>query len=139
MSKSNTTENDILLYIFNATAMPAYGASGGTILYAVLHTADPGEAGVATTSEATYGSYARVAINRNNTGFTVSGNTASNAAAVTFPQCSSGTNTVTHISITTASSGGSQILYSGALASPLAVSTNSTPNFAIGQLAFIED
>lgn len=95
MSKGNTTENDVLGYIFNATA---FSWNANTDLYISLHTADPGEAGNQTTSEATYTSYARVTVACSAGGWTVSGNTASNAALIQFPQCTGGSNTLVFIS-----------------------------------------
>lgn len=135
MSKSNATENDFVNFVFNNTAMPSYGSN----LYLALHTADPGEGGTAATNEATYGSYARVAVSRDSGGFTVSGNQAQNAALVQFPQCTSGSETITHVSITTASSGTSQILYSGALTQSVAVSSPIQPQFNISALTVTED
>lgn len=136
MSKSNTTENDVLALVFKATALPW---AANTDLYLALHTADPGEAGVQTTSEATYTSYARVTVARSAVGWTVTGSTAENAALLQFPQCTGGTNTLTHVSIGTASSGGGQILYSGALSSSLSVSNLIQPQFAAGSLSVQED
>lgn len=60
--------------------------------------------------------------------------TASNAAAVTFPKCTGSTSTVTHFGIGTASSGAGKLLFRKALASNLAISNNIQPQFAIGQL-----
>ena len=134
MSKSNTTENDILAYLFNATAF-SYNAA--TNLQVHLHVGDPGETGTTATNPATYTSYAPVTVARSGSGWTVSGNQASNAALIQFPQCTGGTNTITHVSITP--SGSSQILYSGALNSSLAVSNLVQPQFAIGALTITED
>lgn len=134
MSKSNTTENDFMKYVFNATA---FSWNAATQLDVHLHTADPGEAGTSATSEATYGGYAVVTVDRNSGGFTVSGNTATNTALVQFPACTSGTNTITHCSITP--NGSTQILYSGALTSSLSVSTGIQPQFAAGALSVSED
>lgn len=136
MSKGNTAENDILLLIFNATAL-SWNAIGS--LYLALHTADPGEAGSQTTSEATYTSYARVGVLRTGAGWTVSGNTAQNAALIQFPQCTGGTNVITHVSIGTLVSGAGQIVYSGALNSSLTVSNLIQPQFAAGALQIQED
>lgn len=136
MSKSNTTENDFMLYTFNGTAI---SWNGNTNLYVALHTADPGEAGTQTTSEATYTSYARVTVARTSGGFTVSGNQASNTALIQFPQCTGGTNTITHVSVGTATSGAGQILYSGALTSSLSVSSGIQPQFSVGALVITED
>lgn len=149
MSKSNSLEDGLLKLIFTNTTLALIGDATGLVgstsagsLYLSLHTADPGEAGDQTTSEATYGSYARVAVARTSGGWTVSGTAPTqvvNAALVSFPQCTSGSNTVTYFGIGTASSGAGKLLYSGALTSSLAVSTNITPQFAIGAIQITED
>ena len=134
MSKSNATETAILSYIFTATS-PAWAAA--TDLDIHLHTADPGESGISTTSEATYTSYAAVTVDRAATDWTVTGNTATNDNLIQFPQCTGGSNTITHVSITP--QGSTQILYSGALNSSLAVSNGIQPQFAAGALSITED
>lgn len=143
MSKGNTFENDFLLLIFNGTAIAniADNASSSplTDLYVSLHTGDVGEGGNQTTSECAYGSYARVAVARSGSGWTVSGNAVSNAALVQFPQCSSSSETVTHFAVGTASSGTGKVLYKGALGSSLAVSSGIQPQFATGDLDITED
>ncbi len=146
MSKSNTFENELLALIFNNTDIADIGDAGGLqnsatagSLYVALHTADPGEAGTAATSETSYTNYARVAVARSGSGWTVSGNTATNFAQITFPQCGATGATITHVSITTAASGTSKILYSGALNSSLTVALNITPLFAATGLTVTED
>lgn len=144
MSASNSFENSGLLLIFNNTnianvgdATGLRGSSTAGSLFIALHTADPGEAGDQTTSEATYTSYARVAVARSAAGFTISGTAptqAANAAAVTFPACTGGSNTLTYFSIGVATSGASVIIASGVLTASLAVSNGITPSFAIGAL-----
>lgn len=136
MSKGNTTENDILLKVFQATEL---SWDGNTNLYVALHTADPGEAGNQQTSEATYTSYARVTVARDATGWDVVGNQASNDDLLQFPQCTGGSNTLTHVSVGTAASGAGQILYSGALNAPLDVSNLIQPQFAANALTITED
>lgn len=136
MSYGNATETDINAKIFKNTALPFDAI---TDLYLALHTADPGEAGSQTTSEATYTSYARVAVERSATGWTVSGATVENAALVQFVTCSGGSNTITHVSIGTLSSGAGQIIVSGALSSSLSVSTGIQPQFSAGALVFTLD
>lgn len=133
MSKSNATETDLLAKIFTATALPWDAA---TDLEIHLHTADPGEAGITTTNEATYTSYAAVTVARSTSGWTVTGDTCTNDSLIQFPTCTGGTNTITHVSISPASS--TQILYSGALNSSLAVSNGIQPQFAAGALAITE-
>jgi hypothetical protein len=137
MSKGNTAENDVIKVMFLNTYDPSWRTQAN--LYLALHTADPGEAGDQTTSEATYTSYARVAVTKDASGWTISGNQASNAALVQFPQCTGGTNTITHVSIGTASTGAGQILYSGALNASLNVSNLIQPQFAVGALVVQED
>lgn len=134
-AKGNTFENDVVLLTFNGTA---YSWNANSNLYIGLHTADPGEAGNQQTNECAFGSYARVTVARSGSGFTVSGDTASNAAVIAFPECTSGSETVTHVSIGTASSGTGQILYKGALTASRAVSSGITLQFAAGALQVTE-
>lgn len=130
MSASNTTENDLVSYIFDSAA-PSWAGNGS--FYVRLHTADPGEAGTATTNEISYTSYDGVAISRT-TGFDISGNTASNAGLVQFPTCTGGSGTATHFSICTTQNGAGQIIVSGALSSSLAISSGIQPQFNTGEL-----
>lgn len=132
MSKGNTTEADFIAFVFNATAMPSYGSN----LYVSLHTADPGEAGTLASNEADYAGYARVSVSRDSGGWTLAGNQASNTAEVTFPECTGGSNTITHVAVGTV---GGQILYSGALTAPIDVSNLITPRFPAGTLVLQED
>lgn len=134
MSKGNTTENDVIKAIFHGTA---FSWAAETDLDIHLHTADPGEAGTSATSECAYTSYALVTILRDATGWDVAGNQASNDDLIQFPQCTGGSETITHVSITPGNS--TQILYSGALTSNLAVSNGIQPQFAIGSLTITED
>lgn len=136
MSKGNTAENDVLLHLFQATAL---SWAANTHLYVALHTADPGEGGSQTTSECAYGAYARVAVLRTSAGWTVSGATASNTAAIEFPECTSGSETITHVSVGTATSGAGQIVYSGALSASRSVSSGIQPRFAASGLTVTED
>lgn len=136
MSKGNTTENDLVAYIFNNASIPWAAASAW---YVALHTADPGEGGDQTTSEADYTGYARVLVTRDSGGWTVSGNQASNTAEITFPECTGGSNTITHVSIGRNSSSASQIIYKGALTASIDVSNLITPRFPAGTLICAED
>ena len=135
MSMSNTTENDVLKMMLEGTD-PSWRA--GATVWVALHTADPCEAGSAVTSEATYTSYARVAVTKA-TGWTDGGSTFSNAALVQFPQCTGGSNAITHFSVVTTTSGAGQILVSGALSATLNVATGIQPQFAIGELDVAAD
>ena len=131
MSKGNTFESDFLKLIFQATAIANIADNAATSpltnLYVSLHTADPGEPGDQTTSEATYTSYARVAVARTSGGFTVTGNSVSPAANIDFPAATGGTNTITNFAIGTASSGAGKLLYSGTVTPNISVSSGVTP------------
>lgn len=134
MSKSNAFENALLLLAFNNTNIAnvgdATGLRGSTTagsLYLSLHTADPGEAGSQTTSEAAYTSYARVAVARSGAGFTVTGNSVSPAATVSFPAGTGGTGTATHFGIGTDSSGVGTLLYSGTVTPNIVMGNGITP------------
>lgn len=135
MSASNTTENDLALYVFDSTA-PSWAANAD--FYVRLHSSDPGEAGTAVTNEVSYTSYDGVTVSRT-TGFSVSGNTASNAALVQFPTCTGGSATATHFSICTTQNGAGQIIVSGALTSSLAISNGIQPQFNTGELDVVFD
>jgi hypothetical protein len=136
MSKGNTFENDVVLLTFNGTA---FSWNANSNLYVALHTSDPGEAGAQNTNECAFGGYARQTVARSGSGWTVSGNQASNTAVISFPECTSGSETVTHVSIGTNISGTGQVLYKGALNASRAVSSGITLQFAIGSLVVTED
>lgn len=136
MSMSNASETDLLNNWFTSTALPWDAI---TNLFLSLHTADPGEAGTQTTSEATYTGYARIPVARSGVGWTVAGNTVTNAALAQFAACTAGTNTITHVSIGTLVSGAGQILVSGALNASLAVSAGIQPQFSAGVLSLTAD
>lgn len=131
MSKGNTFENDWLLLVFNATAIAniADNASSSplTNLYVSLHTGDPGEAGDQTTNECAYTSYARVAVARSGSGWTVSGNSVSPAAEISFPAATGGSETATHFAVGTAASSTGKILYKGTVTPNISISSGVTP------------
>lgn len=129
--KGSTYINDILKLLFNATAIANIADNAATSpltnLYIALHTADPGPGGTQSTSEATYTGYARVAVARTSGGFTVTGASVSPTAAINFPACTAGSNTITHWSIGVATSGATKLLYSGAVSPNISVSSGVTP------------
>lgn len=146
MSKSNIFETQFLQHVLQnaditlvGDATGLRGSSTAGSLYVSLHTANPNETGDQSTSEATYTGYARVAVARSAGGWTVAANVGSNAAAIVFPECTGGTNTITHFGIGTDASGTGKLLLYGALTSSLAVSNGITPQFAIGALTITEE
>lgn len=145
-SKTNTFETDILELIFNNTDLAGIGDGTGLqgstavgSLYVALFESDPGDAGTVT-NEADYTGYARVAVARTSGGWTIAGNNASNTAAVTFGECTAGTNTATHFGICKAGTASVQdLIFHGDLDSSLAISTGIIPEFIIGAIDVNED
>jgi hypothetical protein len=136
MSKSDFLENALLKLIFNATAIANIAdnaaASPLTNLFWSLHTADPGDAGTQATSETTYASYARVSVARTTGGMTAStAGSTSPVANVTFPQATGPTlptvSSITNFAVGVASSGATNILYSGTVSPVINVSNGVQP------------
>jgi hypothetical protein len=105
MSFSNYLETEILDHVFGGNAYTA-----PSTLYLALFTAAPGETGGGT--ECTGTSYARQTIT-----FTVSGNEASNSAAVEFPTAGSNWGTISHIGVFDALTSGNLLAYGALTAS----------------------
>jgi hypothetical protein len=136
-SKSNAWENGLLLLLFNNTNFAnvgdATGLRGSTTagsLYVSLHTASPGEAGDQTTNEIAYTSYARVAVARSGSGWTVTNNSVVPAAAITFPAGTGGTGTATDFGVGTASSGAGVLLYYGTITPSIVCGNGVTPQLS---------
>lgn len=131
MAKSSTFENDWLKLIFNATAIANLADNAATSpvtnLHVSLHTANPSASNDQTTSEASYTGYARIAVARTSSGWTVTANSVSPAALISFPACTGGTNTITHFAVGTELTGAGKILYSGTVTPNISVSSGVTP------------
>lgn len=133
MSKINSFESASLALFFNNVSIPGIGDATGIVsssasgsFWVSLHTADPGETGTQSTSEATYTSYARVAVSRSAAGWTVSNSDVFNTSAVTFPAPTAGSSIITYWGIGTGSAGAGRLLYRGPIAS-------SPVGFALGE------
>lgn len=136
MSKSNTSENAVLDAQLRGVD-PSYRANASR--YIALHTADPGEAGSAITSEAAFGGYARVAVTAA-TGFSAAaGGASNNTGLIQFPECTSGSETITHLSIVDTASGAGIIIYSGALTASRNVSSGIQLQVNASALTITED
>jgi hypothetical protein len=141
MSATDAFETALLQLYFQNTDHANIGDAAGLqnsaaagSFYVSLHTADPGETGNQTTSECAYGSYARQAVARSAAGWTVAGSNVSNAAVITFPTATSGTETATHFGIGSALTTAGNLFFKGALTAGRAISSGITPSFAIGEL-----
>lgn len=144
MSLGSQSEFDLLSLLFLNTAWVNIGNAGGLLgstvagsFFIALHTANPGQAGNQSTSEAAYSGYARVAVARSGSGWMLSGSdptTSANVSATTYPTSASGPETESYFSIGTLSTGAGEYLWFGPLVTPLVVNIGITPSFASGQL-----
>lgn len=140
MSKSNTFENELLLHIFNNATISdigdATGLRGSTAvgsLFLSLHTADPGEPGTQATSEIAYTGYARVAVARSASGFTVTGSQVTLTANQDFGKMTAGTGgTVTNFAVGKAASGATVVLYKGSVSPTIVVANGVIPRLETG-------
>jgi hypothetical protein len=129
--KSDTFENDVLRLIFTATAIAnvADNAASSPItnLHVSLHTGSP-EAGNQTTSETAYTGYARVAVARSGSGWTVTGSSVSPAANIDFGACTASPGgAITHWAVGTAASGTGKVLYSGTVTPNITMAVSVIP------------
>lgn len=123
MSFSNTFETHVLNYVFTATSV-----TRPTAWYIALFTSNPAEDASGTEVSASGTAYARQTV-----AFSVSGNLATNSAAVEFPTATASFGTVTHIGVFTASTSGTLIAYS-ALSASKAISTGDVFRVPAGDL-----
>lgn len=146
MSKSNTCENNILKLVFQNTTWANIGDATGIVgsgtagsLFPALYTADPGEAGDQTTSEIGYTGYARPAIARSSGGWTITANSVSPAATISFGLMTAGTGgTASFWGVGRAVSGAGELLYSGAVSPTISVVNGVTPQLTTAS-AITED
>lgn len=135
MAKGSGFDNSLLKLVFNATGIANIADNAAssplTNLYVSLHTADPTSAGNQTSSEANYTSYARVAVARTTGGWTVTSNSVSPVATISFPACTGGSNTITNWAVGTASTGAGSILYTGTVSPNISVASGVTPQLTI--------
>jgi len=123
MPKGTTSSNDYLKLLYTAVAIANIGDNAAsaplTNLYASLHSAYPGVGGDQTTSEISYTGYARVAVARSGSGWTVTGNSVSPVAQINFGQCSGGSATAMFFATGTASSSTGKLLHFGPIGTKL--------------------
>lgn len=112
MSFSNTFETRVLTWVFTSSS-----ATRPTAWYMALFTSNPADDASGTEVSTSGTAYARQSAT-----FTVSGDTASNSAAIEFPTATASFGTVSHVGVFDASTGGNLIAYA-ALSSSKAIDT----------------
>jgi len=121
MSFSNTYETNVLTWAFTSGSV-----TRPTAWYLGLFTAAPGEAGGGT--EVSGGAYVREAVT-----FSVSGDAATNTAAIEFAVATADWGTITHVAVFDASTGGDQIAYA-ALTTSKTIATGDVLRVPAGDL-----
>jgi hypothetical protein len=112
MSLSNTFETTVLTWLLTNSA-----ATRPTAWYVALFTSNPAEDASGTEVSTSGTAYARQSVT-----FSVSGNTATNTAAIEFPTATASYGTVTHVGVYDASTAGNLIAYA-ALTTSKAIDT----------------
>ena len=128
MSLSNTFETTVLTWLLTNSA-----ATRPTAWYVALFTSNPAEDASGTEVSTTGTAYARQSVT-----FSVSGNTASNTAAIEFPTATASYGTVTHVGVFDASSGGNLIAYA-ALTTSKAIDTGDVMRIPASDLGVTMD
>lgn len=123
MSFSNSTETLVLNWLLTAGS-----ATRPTAWYLALFTSNPDEDGSGTEVTTVGTAYAR-----QTAAFTVSGNTASNSAAIEFPTATASYGTVSHVGVYDASTGGNLIVYAS-LSTSKAIDTGDVLRVNLGEL-----
>lgn len=130
-AKCTIFDNDLLKLIFNGTAIANIADNAAsnalTNLYVSLHTSSPGADGSQNTNEAGYGNYARVAVARSGSGWTITTSSVSPTSTISFPAADSGSEVETHFGIGTDPSGAGKLLYFGSISPTISVSNGVTP------------
>ena len=112
MSLSNLFETRVLTWLFTGDAVTRPSS-----FYVALFTSNPAEDASGTEVSTTGTAYARQSVT-----FSVSGNTATNTAAIEFPTATASYGTVTHVGVYDASTAGNLIAYA-ALTTSKAIDT----------------
>lgn len=121
MSFSNDFETRVLNYVFTASSV-----TRPTAWHIALYTAAPSDTGGGT--EVSGGAYARQSAT-----FSVSGNTATNTAALEYATATAAYGTVSHVGVFDAATGGNLIAYA-ALATSKAIDTGDVFRIPAGDL-----
>lgn len=133
---TNYLENQVLAHIFRTATFTKPTTLYVGLITTTPTTTDTGTGETGTVTEASGGSYARVAVaplDANWTAATGNNGTTSNVAAVTFPACTADWGTVNAFGIWDASTAGNLLVYS-ALTTPRTITAGSTPSFGAGAL-----
>jgi hypothetical protein len=128
LSLSNVFETRVLTWLFTGDAVTRPSS-----FYIALFTSNPAEDASGTEVSTSGTAYARQSAT-----FTVSGNEATNSAAIEFPTATASYGTVTHIGVYDASTGGNLIAYA-ALTTSKAIDTGDVLRLPANELDITMD
>ena len=130
MAKSNTSANDYVALLYNATAIAniADNAASAPLasIFIAAHTADPFAAGTQSTSEAAYTGYTRSTVARTTGGFTCANGVVTLVADAAFGLPVAAGTACTHWSTGVAVSGSTKVLHRGVFGSRQGPFTGAT-------------
>lgn len=130
-----TFSDDLLALILQAVPIANIADNAAsaplTQLWVSLHTASPGATGAQNTSEAAYTGYARVAINRTTSGWTISNENANPQAMITFPAATAGSETETYFGVGTAQTGVGLLMFFGVISPSIVVNNGVVPQLTV--------
>ena len=148
--KTDVFENDELKLIFNNTPISLIGDTIGIVgstgvgsLYVSLHSADPTDVGVQTSSEVNYTGYTRVTTPRTTAAWTITTDAggltkASPTINIAFPACTGGSSTPTYFGVGTSLTGTGKLLYVGTITPVVTVTNGITPQLTTATAIIVD-
>lgn len=144
--KNGAFQDDLLAHYFENAAHADVGDAAGLPvsvgpgnIHVSLHTADP-DGGTQNTSEHSWTGYGRIAIARSGAAWNISSGVADNAAAITWAEkTAGGDQTATHAGLGFATSGATDLYYSGVCSPNISVANGVIPEIIATALTIDED
>lgn len=138
-SKANYLENKVAAEVLGATAFSA----PATVYFGLWTTAGSltDAFNGASVNETTYGAYARVSKTNNTTNFSGTTSPRTNSTAITYPQSTSGSQTVNQVGVLDGNAGtsGDNGLLWADLTAARTIDSGETPEFAVSAFSYSED
>lgn len=136
--KSNAAQAGLLALLFQNKPFAGIGDADGLRgsvspgqFFIALHLDDPGQGGDQSISECSYIGYARIAVNRNDSAFLISGESPTQvefSSDMPFPMCSAGGQQIAlFFSVGTEASGSSPLLYVGPITPAIVIKPSVAP------------
>lgn len=141
MSATNQFETETMRHIFLNEAITFMGDTSGLLpsssdgnIYIAAFTDNPGETG-SVSNEATFTGYARVAVPRTGAYWSESNGIVKNIQNINFPECTGGTETITHYAAMKEATGDKMLFYFTA-DNPAPMSVGTILQFSPNQIVF---